>query len=357
MAEQPDKDQQTEKPTQRRLEEARRKGNVPMSRDVTAIAVLGMLTILLVAAGGTLARDFTTTLRPLLAGADAIDLGRAGELTGVLAGVLGRVGWAAAPILAVLVLAAVIGTLGQNGLVISAERIQPKLERVSPMAGLKRMFSLPILVELVKGTLKIAVIAIAGWMAVRPSLDGLDMMPLTEPAATARVAGGVLLDLLIYVSGAMLVIAVLDAGWQRFSWWRKLHMSREELRDEHKQMEGNPEIKARLKMLRRQRARRRMMAAVPEATVVITNPTHFAVALHYDRATMRAPKCVAKGQDRVAQRIREVAAENGVPVVENKPLARALFHSIEIDQDVPPEHYRAVAEVISYVFSLRSARA
>jgi flagellar biosynthetic protein FlhB len=166
-----------------------------------------------------------------------------------------------------------------------------------------------------------------------------------------------MLDLLIYVSAAMLVIAVLDAGWQRFSWWRKLHMSREELREEHKQLEGNPEIKARLKMLRRQRARRRMMAAVPEATVVITNPTHFAIALRYDRATMRAPKCVAKGQDRVAQRIREVAAENGVPVVENKLLARALFRSIEIDQEVPPEHYRAVAEIISYVFSLRGARA
>jgi len=357
MADQPDKDQQTEKPTQRRLEEARRKGNVPISRDITGTMVLGTLTILLVAAGGTLASDFTRTLQPLLAGADGIDLGRTGELTGVLSGVLAQVGWAAAPILAVLVLAAVIGTVGQNGLVISAERLQPKLERVSPVAGLKRMFSLPTLVELVKGTVKIAVISIAGWMAVRPSLQGLDMMPLTEPAATARVAGSVLLDLLIYVCGAMLVIAVLDAGWQRFSWWRQLYMSREELRDEHKQMEGNPEIKARLKMLRRQRARRRMMAAVPEATVVITNPTHFAIALQYDRATMRAPKCIAKGQDRVAQRIREVAAENGVPVVENKPLARALFRAIEIDQDVPPEHYRAVAEVISYVFSLRGTRA
>jgi flagellar biosynthetic protein FlhB len=251
----------------------------------------------------------------------------------------------------------VIGAVGQHGFVVSAERLRPKLERVSPAAGLKRLFSLQTLVELVKGTAKIAIISVAGWLAVRPSLDGLDMMPLTEPAATARVAGAVMLDLLIYVSAAMLVIAVLDAGWQRFSWWRKLHMSREELREEHKQLEGNPEIKARLKMLRRQRARRRMMAAVPEATVVITNPTHFAIALRYDRATMRAPKCVAKGQDRVAQRIREVAAENGVPVVENKLLARALFRSIEIDQEVPPEHYRAVAEIISYVFSLRGARA
>jgi len=133
-------------------------------------------------------------------------------------------------------------------------------------------------------------------------------------------------------------------------------MTRTEVRDEHRQQEGSPEIKARIKMLRRQRARRRMMAAVPTATVVITNPTHFAIALVYDRATMRAPKCVAKGQDRVAQRIREVAAEHGVPVVENKPLARELFKRVEIDQDIPPEHYRAVAEVISYVFSLRRAR-
>ncbi len=357
MAEHQEKDQQTEKPTPRRLEEARRKGDVPTSRDVTGTMVLGMLTILLVAVGGTLAGDFAKTLRPLLAEADDVRLDRSGDLTGVLADVLGHVGWAAAPVLAVLVLAAVTGAVGQHGLVVSAERLRPKLERVSPAAGLKRLFSLQTLVELVKGTAKIAIISVAGWLAVRPSLDGLDMMPLPEPAETALVAGAVMLDLLIYVSAAMLVIAVLDAGWQRFSWWRKLHMSREELREEHKQLEGNPEIKARLKMLRRQRARRRMMAAVPEATVVITNPTHFAIALRYDRATMRAPKCVAKGQDRVAQRIREVAAENGVPVVENKLLARALFRSIEIDQDVPPEHYRAVAEIISYVFSLRGARA
>jgi flagellar biosynthetic protein FlhB len=250
-------------------------------------------------------------------------------------------------IFAVLVLAAVIGTVGQNGLVISAERLLPKFERVSPAAGLKRMFSMQTLVELVKGTLKIAIIVIAGWYAVRPSLNGLDMMPLTEPTASAKLIGGVLLNLLIYVAGAMFVIAVLDAGWQRFSWWRRLYMSKNELRDEHKQLEGNPEIKGRIKMLRRQRARRRMMAAVPAATVVITNPTHFAVALRYDRATMKAPQCVAKGQDRVAQRIREVAAENGVPIVENKPLAQMMFKYGKVGGEVPAQLYSAVAEVLA----------
>jgi flagellar biosynthetic protein FlhB len=357
MAEQPEKDQQTEKPTQRRLEEARRKGNVPISRDVTATMVLGMLTLLLAAVGGTLATDLTGTLRPLLAGADSVRIERSGDLAAALMDTLSNVGWAAAPILAVLLLAALLGGIGQNGFVVSTERLQPKLERVSPAAGLKRMFSVNTVVELIKGTLKLVVIACAGWMAVRPSLGGLDMMPLTEPRAAAEVIGGILLDLLIYVAAAMLVMAVLDAGWQRFHWWRNLYMSRQEMREEHRQLEGSPEIKARIKMLRRQRARRRMMAAVPEATVVITNPTHFAIALVYDRTTMRAPKCVAKGQDRVAQRIRAVAAESGVPVVENKPLARALFKSVEIDQEIPPEHYRAVAEVISYVHSLRGARA
>jgi flagellar biosynthetic protein FlhB len=250
-----------------------------------------------------------------------------------------------------------LGSIGQNGFVVSTERLQPKFDRVSPVAGLKRMFSVNTLVELVKGTLKIAVIVVAGWIAVLPSLGGLDMMSLTEPQVAAKVTGGVLLDLVIYVTAAMLVVAVLDAGWQRFSWWRRLYMSRAELREEHRQLEGSPEIKARIKLLRRQRARHRMMAAVPEATVVITNPTHFAIALVYDRTTMRAPRCVAKGQDRVAQRIREVAADSGVPVVENKSLARALFKSVAIDQEIPPEHYRAVAEVISYVLSLSAARA
>jgi len=357
MADKQEKDQQTEKPTHRRLEEARRKGNVPMSRDVTAATVMGLLTLLLAATGGTLASDMARTLLPLLAGADGVSFDRAGELAGALADLSVRVGWAVAPILAVLVLGAVIGAVVQNSLVVSAERLKPKLERVSPVAGLKRMFSQQTAVELIKGTVKIGVIGIAAWMAVRPSLDHIDMMPFTDPADGGAMTGRVLLDLLIYVTLAMAVIAVLDAGWQRFSWWRGLFMSREDMREEHKQMEGSPEIKARIRMLRRERARRRMMAAVPGATVVITNPTHFAIALVYDRATMQAPKCVAKGQDLVALRIREVATESNVPVVENKALARALFGSVEIDQDIPPEHYRAVAEVISYVFSLRGAHA
>jgi len=356
MAEQ-DRDQRTEKPTQRRLDEARREGNIPMSRDVTATLVLGTLTILLAAAGGKLATDMAGTLRPLLEAGDDLHIDRSGELAGVLADLISRVSWAAAPILGVLVLAAILGAVGQNGLIFASERLRPKFDRVSPAAGLRRMFSLNTVVELVKGTLKIAVIVTAGVIAVGPSLHRLDLLPLTQPLAAGQAVGAVLIKLLIYVAGAMVAMAAIDAGWQRFSWWRNLHMTREQVREEHRQMEGSPEIKARIKMLRRQRARRRMMAAVPTATVVITNPTHFAVALVYDRSTMRAPRCVAKGQDRVALKIREVAAEHGVPVVENKPLARALFKRLEIDQDVPPEHYRAVAEVIGYVFSLRTARA
>ncbi len=356
MADQQDRDQRTEKPTQRRLDDARREGNVPLSRDVTATLVLGTLTILLVAVGGKLATDMAASLRPLFESADAVRIDRSGELARVLADVVGRVSWAAAPIFGVLVLAAILGAVGQIGLVFSPDRLRPKLERVSPAAGLRRMFSLNTAIEIAKGTIKIAVIATAGAIAAMPSLHRLDLLPLTQPAHTAQAVGAVLLKVLTYVAGAMIAMAALDAGWQRFNWWRRLHMTRTEIRDEHRQQEGSPEIKARIKMLRRQRARRRMMAAVPSATVVITNPTHFAIALVYDRATMRAPRCVAKGQDRVAQRIREVAAEHGVPVVENKPLARELFKRVEIDQDIPPEHYRAVAEVISYVFSLRRAR-
>ena len=356
MAEQ-DRDQRTEKPTQRRLDEARREGNIPMSRDVTATLVLGTLTILLAAAGSKLATDMAGTLRPLLEAGDDLHIDRSGELAGILADLISRVSWAAAPILGVLVLAAILGAVGQNGLIFASERLRPKFDRVSPAAGLRRMFSLNTVVELVKGTLKIAGIVTAGAIAVGPSLHRLDLLPLTQPLAAGQAVGAVLIKLLIYVAGAMVAMAAIDAGWQRFSWWRNLHMTREQVREEHRQMEGSPEIKARIKMLRRQRARRRMMAAVPTATVVITNPTHFAVALVYDRSTMRAPRCVAKGQDRVALKIREVAAEHGVPVVENKPLARALFKRLEIDQDVPPEHYRAVAEVIGYVFSLRTARA
>jgi flagellar biosynthetic protein FlhB len=357
MADEQEKDQKTEKPTPRRLEEARQKGSLPLSRDVTATVVLGALTLLFFVLGGALATDIAEAMRPLLESPDTVEFGTSGDLDTVISDLLIRIGWATAPILLLLVLAAVLGHVIQNGLVVSPERLHWKLERISPLAGLKRLFSLNNLVELAKGCLKIVVIVVAGALALGPSLGSLDVMPWVDPTAIAGLVGGASLKLLAYISIAMLVIAVADAGWQRFHWWRGLHMTRTELREEHRQMEGSPEIKARIKMLRRERARKRMMAAVPQATVVITNPTHFAVALVYDRLTMRAPRCVAKGQDLVAQRIRKLAEESGVPVVENKPLARALHEAVEIDADVPPEHYRAVAEVISYVLSLRRVRA
>jgi flagellar biosynthetic protein FlhB len=248
--------------------------------------------------------------------------------------------------------AALASGLVQHGWIWSAAPLAPKLERVSPIAGAKRMFSLRSLVEFGKGLLKIVLVGAAAVVLLWPAAPrvlaaiGLDAGPLLALLHTLA------LRLLLGIAALTALIAALDSLYQRFERHRQLRMSRRDLQDEFKQTEGDPLLKARLKSLRMERARRRMMAEVPKATVVVTNPTHVAVALRYD-ATMAAPRLVAKGMGALAERIRAIAHDHRVPIVRNPPLARALHGAVELDAEVPPAHYRAVAEVIGYVLRLR----
>ncbi len=356
MSDNPEKSEKTEAPTQRRIDEARQKGNLPLSRDVSAALVLGATTGFLALLGGHVLSSSSSALWPLVESPDAFQLGSAENVMYLLSDLGIAFAWIAGPLMAVLLVMPVISQALQNGLIFSAEKLQPKLERISPIAGFKRLVSIQALVEFIKGVLKLSAVGIAAYVAVRPNLSAIMSTSSADMAVTGRLLGKMTVDVLIYVCVVLVCIAALDFGWQRYSWWRNLFMTRNDLKEEMRQSEGNPEIKARIRAIRRQRARRRMMAAVPQATVVITNPTHFAVALSYERTTMRAPKCVAKGQDAVALKIREVAEANKVPVIENKLLARALFAAVDVEEDVPPEHYKAVAEVISYVFTLQRAR-
>jgi flagellar biosynthetic protein FlhB len=241
----------------------------------------------------------------------------------------------------------------QNGVLFSAEQLMPKLDKISPMAGFHRLFSTKAVVELVKGVLKLAVVGTVLTMVVMPHLAHITELPgYTVPDLliyTGKLAGKVLLASLAVIT----VIAGLDMFYQRFAHMKSLRMSKQEIRDEMKQTDGDPMIKSRLRQIRMERARRRMMAEVPKATVVITNPTHFAVALRYEQSKMEAPIVVAKGADVVAARIRELAQENDVPIVENPPLARALYATVDLDHPVPSEHYRAIAEIIGYVMKLK----
>ncbi len=356
MSDGQDDSQKTEEPTEKRLREAEEKGDVPRARDVgllTAMAAAWLIA-LLVAEGVT--ATVGRTLLPLIENPDDFRLdGSAFDVLHGMRWLILGVGAALAPLFGILAGAAVVSALGQGPLVASTERIRPKLSNLSPLKGLKRIVSRQAVVEFAKSVVKLLIIAAAAWFAVEPYITWTEGLVGIDVAALPDLLRDVTLRLLLAVLLATVLMAVVDVLWNRFEWRRRLRMSFQELKDEFKQTEGDPKIKARLREVRRERSRRRMMASVPRATVVITNPTHFAVALEYDRGRLPAPVCLAKGADLIALRIRAIAEENGVPVVENPPLARALHASAELDELIPLEHYQAVAEVITYVLRLKTA--
>jgi flagellar biosynthesis protein FlhB len=257
----------------------------------------------------------------------------------------------ALPIL-VLALAAIGGNMIQHRLVWSAEQLKPKLSKISPMQGAKRLFSTFALVNFVKGLAKLALVGALMVWVLWPERHRLDALVLVDATALIALAKALSVKLLGAVVAVLALVAAGDYLFQYRQWFQRQKMSIREIKEEFKNTEGDPTIKAKIRQIRVERSRKRMMAAVPHASVVITNPTHYAVALQYERG-MNAPVCVAKGVDAIALKIREVAAQHNVPVVENPPLARALHATVEIDREIAPEHYKAVAEVIGYVMRLR----
>jgi len=270
----------------------------------------------------------------------------------------GEIGWTLIKLLLLplllLLLAAVAGNVVQHKPVVSGEKIKPQLSKVSPKNGLKRMFGTKGVVYLAKAMAKILIIGGAVLLVVLPGLQDLELFVHMELIDIVHVVQRQALLMLAAVVGIMTVVAGLDLAYQRYDWFQGLKMSRQDVKDEHKQAEGDPQIKSRIRQIRGERARQRIAAAVPTADAVVTNPTHYAVALKYDAETMAAPTVVAKGQDHLALRIRALAEEHDVPLVENPPLARGLYHAVDVDREVPPHFYKAVAEVISYVMRLKS---
>ena len=352
MAEQHDDSQKTEEPTQRKLDEARKRGQVVTSQEVKhGFMLLGGL-IVIVAFAPAASRELSARMGAFLGELHAVPVD-AGSLMALLRTATGEIALIMLMPLLLLVLLAVAGSLVQHGPLLSAESLTPKLEKISVLKGLKRQFSLKAITEFVKGLAKIAIVAVVAGVIIVPEFAGIDQFTgLSVAAVMARIwvmAVKMMTAVLAVVAG----IAVADYLYQRYEYYKRQRMTKQEVKDEFKQTEGDPIVKGRLKQIRLERARQRMMAAVPEADVVITNPIHVAVAMKYQPETMAAPRVVAKGLDDLALRIRAVAEENDVAVVENPPLARALHQAVEVDQDVPPEHYKAVAEVISYVFRLQ----
>ncbi|MFD1702746.1 flagellar biosynthesis protein FlhB [Methylopila henanensis] len=339
--------EKTEQPTQKKLDDAVKRGDVAKSQEVSTWFSLAAATLALSVFGDGAVSGLNATLTRFLSDAHSF------RTDGVsLTAMAGGVGLSVAAALALPVLclmaAAIGGNLVQHRFVFSAESITPKLSKISPLSGFKRLFSVESFVNFLKGLLKLAIVGVVIWMVIWPERQRVSALVAADPVQMLGALKTLSLDVLVSAVAVFAVIALADYVWQRRRWNERLKMSIQEIKEEHKQQEGDPHIKARIRQLRNERSRKRMMAQVPNATVVIANPTHYAVALKYEPG-MNAPLCVAKGVDALALRIRKIAEEAGVEVVENPPLARALHAAIEIDREIPAEHYKAVAEVIGFV--------
>lgn len=341
-----DADDRTEAATPRRLEKAREEGQVPLSREAGGFATLAAAALVMATAAPSLARGLAQQLAVVMERAWELDPLAALRFV-ALAGVK-----AAAPFALAALLAGVAAVLLQTGFLLNPKALQPDLMRLSPLAGFKRVFGTATLLETAKGVVKALAAGGVLVMVMAGALPALQAGMAWPPAGQVARVAALMVEMLAAAAGVQAVVAGADILRARFKHLRDLRMSREDLRQEMRESEGDPQIKGRLRQLRMQRSRRRMMAAVKKATVVVVNPTHYAVALAYDRGAGGAPKLVAKGVDAVAARIRAEAEEHNVPIVANPPLARALY-KLELDSEIPAEHFKAVAEIIAYVWRLR----
>lgn len=350
-----DREDRSEKPTPKRLEEARRKGQVPRSRDLTAAAVM------LVAGAGLLllGKGLGGQMAGMMKGALSLQVGSLADTTG-LTRALSQAAltalMAVAPVMALTFAAALAAPLSLGGWAFSSTALTPDFNRLNPVNGLSRLFSIRAWVELGKSLGKFLVVGGAGALVLWLDKDAL--MGLGQEHIGAAIAHAISLTgkALLALTGALVLIAAVDVPFQLWQHKRDLMMTKDEVRRELKESEGSPEVKGRIRQLQREQAQRRMMQEIPTADVVVVNPTHFAVALRYDEKRNRAPVVVAKGVDLIAARIREVATAHGVPIFEAPPLARALYRTVELGHEIPSQLYVAVAQVLTYVFQLRAAK-
>ncbi|HEX4969756.1 MAG TPA: flagellar biosynthesis protein FlhB [Steroidobacteraceae bacterium] len=347
-----DAQERTEQATPKRLEEARKKGQIPRSRDLSTAAVTLVGGAALYLLGGQITGQMAEMMRRSLALSrdEATD---ASHMLPALGQAAAEGLWLSAPVLGAITLAAIIAPLALGGWSFSGQAMMPQFSRMNPIEGVKRMFALRSLIELAKAMAKFGVVAIVAALVLwndAPTLMALGREPLQQAIGHAVQISG---KALLLISAGLLIIAGIDVPYQLWQYAKQMRMSREEIREEYKESEGSPEVKGRIRQLQQQLARQRMMQEVPKADVVVTNPTHFAVALKYDEKRMRAPIVVAKGADEIAAKIREVAGEHKVPIFEAPPLARVLFRNVDIGDEIPATLYIAVAQILTYVFQLK----
>ena len=344
--------EKTEKATPKRRSEARQKGQVARSREVSSVAVLGVALILFYFAGAwlidQLGREVSTSIGGIAT--------RARQDADMASWAL-QAGWGylrlILPIMGAVALAAILVNLLQVGFLFSAEPVMPKLSRIDPLKGAQRLLSRQSLAELLKSLGKIAVVGWVAYLTLKGEMKNLPPLVDMSCGQISVYLGNTMVKVMVRGFWVMLVLALLDYGYQKWEYEKNLMMSKQELKEEYRQTEGDPLIRGRIRSLQRAMARRRMMAEVPKADVVITNPEHVAVALRYDAKAMAAPTVVAKGANLLAQRIKAVAMEHRVPLVEDKPLAQNLYRLVDVGKEIPAALYRAVAAILAHVYRLR----
>jgi flagellar biosynthetic protein FlhB len=351
MAEEGDTADKTEDPTQKRLDEAVERGDVVKSQELNTWFVIAGATLVMSNFSGWIGDSIMVPLRNLIAKSWEIRTDGPGLLAlakSLEYAVIAAIG---VPLL-LLALAAIAGNMVQHRMVFSGEPLKPKLSKISPASGLKRIFGKQAAMNFAKGLFKLIALGTVMVMILWPERLRLESFVRLDPAVLLGLTKSLTLHLMGAVVAFLALVAIGDYLFQYRQWFERLKMSRQEMKEEFKQSEGDPHVKGRIKQLRVARMKKRMMAAVPKASVIITNPTHYSVALQYNRG-MSAPVCVAKGVDHLAFKIREIARAHDIPIIENVSLARALYATVEVDAEIPVEHYHAVAEIIGYVMGLR----
>lgn len=344
-------DDKTEEATPKKKSDARKKGQIPKSKDVALALTLLSSTIVLASLGGFVGNELKTTMITFLNNylTMALDYDSVQKISVI---VIWRLAVIFLPIVVPIMLMGVLANFLQTGALITGEPLKPDLKKLNPISGLKRMFSMRSLVQLVKDSAIVSIVGFIGYKFIKDNYTYILTLGDLNAAGVIAAVGKLTVSIFFKITIVMVVIALADYIYQRYQFNKDLRMTKQEIKEEYKQSEGDPQIKGKIKQKQREMAMRRMMQEVPKATVVVTNPTHISVALRYEEG-QNAPMVVAKGADSVALKIKELAKENDVPIIENKPLARLMYKELEIDQEVPVEMYQAVAEILALVYKLK----
>ncbi len=352
MAEGDDDASKTEEPTAKKLSDARSKGDLPVSRYLNSWAIVFTAALLLAFAAGPMVNGIQQALVPFIAQPHAMPSDIEGMGQVIQRAVIQVASALGLPLILIAVAGVAASMYQTGGPLVTGSKLEPKLSAISPVAGFKRIFSKQGLVELGKAVATLIIIGLAVAYVVMREFEIAELMVGRDMITVLVQLRDSMLLLISAVLIAALTVTVFDVVMQRMMHRKKLRMTKQEIKDEHKQAEGDPLVKGKIRALRMEKAKQRIAEGIARASVLITNPTHFAIALAYDQDSMAAPQVTAKGVDHLALRMREMAAEHDIPIIENPPLARTLYHSVEVDQEIRPEHYKAVAEIISYVMGL-----